>query len=233
MTDRGSAPAAPSPARAAAAAPAATTTATPSATTTGTTSTAPSATPNNNGGQLHVAANVFVIEEMEGGETHVGHFLFAKDEALIGRDVVGLRAHGSRYRGCGCAPRQRKTEARHGRHGNAVGCAPLLRGVTWTCHGRNLLQVVVKGQLDVAPVRVDRGNATWRAQFLSGEDFFHVFRNADGFDPSRRFLSGLRRRLLPKGKRERAWPRNNSRSRKRQALGSAAFGKNSCSPLIL
>jgi hypothetical protein len=44
-------------------------------------------------GQLHAAAtNVFPIEEMEGGETDVGHFLFAKNEALlIGRGIVGLR----------------------------------------------------------------------------------------------------------------------------------------------
>ena len=39
---------------------------------------------------LHAAANVFLIEEMERGETDVGHFLFAKNEALIGRGFVGL-----------------------------------------------------------------------------------------------------------------------------------------------
>jgi hypothetical protein len=48
---------------------------------------------------------------MERGETDVGHFLFAKDEALIGQDVVRLRTNGSLYRGCGRAPRQRKTQS--------------------------------------------------------------------------------------------------------------------------
>jgi hypothetical protein len=38
----------------------------------------------NNDSQLHVAAKVFVIEDMERGETNVGHFFFAKNEALIG-----------------------------------------------------------------------------------------------------------------------------------------------------
>ena len=51
---------------------------------------------------LHAAANVFPIEEMERGETDVGHFLFAKNEALIGRGIVSLRDTGSGHRGCGC-----------------------------------------------------------------------------------------------------------------------------------
>src|SRR5204863_455377 len=40
---------------------------------------------NNNSGELHVAASVFLIEEIERGETDVGHFLFAKNKALVGR----------------------------------------------------------------------------------------------------------------------------------------------------
>jgi hypothetical protein len=40
-------------------------------------------------GHLHAAANMFLIEEMERGETDVSHFLFAQDETLIGRDRVG------------------------------------------------------------------------------------------------------------------------------------------------
>jgi hypothetical protein len=51
-------------------------------------------------GSLHNAANVFPIEEMERGETDVGHFLFAKNEALIGRGIVRLRDTGSGH--CGC-----------------------------------------------------------------------------------------------------------------------------------
>jgi hypothetical protein len=34
-------------------------------------------------GHLHAAANVFLIEDVKRGETYVGHFLFAKNEALI------------------------------------------------------------------------------------------------------------------------------------------------------
>jgi hypothetical protein len=70
--------AAPPPACAAAAAPAtatAATAATPSSTATATTATAASA--NNDGGFLHADTNVFPIEEMERGESDVGHFLFA------------------------------------------------------------------------------------------------------------------------------------------------------------
>ena len=43
------------------------------------------------GGQLHAVANVFFIKKMERGETDVGHFLFAKYEALIRRGIVRLR----------------------------------------------------------------------------------------------------------------------------------------------
>ncbi len=40
-------------------------------------------------GQLHAAAaNVFLVEEIERGETDVGHFFFAKNEALIGLIIV-------------------------------------------------------------------------------------------------------------------------------------------------
>jgi hypothetical protein len=53
----------------AAAAPAAT----PSAATAATATTTSAAV--NNDSQLHVAAKVFVIEDMERGETNVGHFL--------------------------------------------------------------------------------------------------------------------------------------------------------------
>ena len=40
---------------------------------------------------LHGGTKILPIEEIERGETDVGHFLFAKDEALVGRVVVGLR----------------------------------------------------------------------------------------------------------------------------------------------
>ncbi len=50
-------------------------------------------------GYLHAAANVFLIEDVERGETDVGHFL-AKNEALIARGNVRLRDIGGGHRGC-------------------------------------------------------------------------------------------------------------------------------------
>jgi hypothetical protein len=91
-------------------------------------------------GHLHAATKVFPIEEMERGEADVGHFLFAKNEALIGRGVVGLRNISSGHRGCGCATHQRKTQSggtqRH--HGGSFGCALLLRSLLHSWHGRIL-----------------------------------------------------------------------------------------------
>src|SRR4029078_6800919 len=60
---------------------------------------------------MYAASNVFLIEEMERGETDVAHFLFAKNEALIGRGIVRLRDTGSGHRGCGCTTHQRKTKS--------------------------------------------------------------------------------------------------------------------------
>jgi hypothetical protein len=62
-------------------------------------------------GFLHAAANVFLIEDIERGETDVAHFLVAKNEALIGRGIVRLRDAGSGHRGCGCTTHQRKTQS--------------------------------------------------------------------------------------------------------------------------
>jgi hypothetical protein len=55
---------------------------------------------------------VFLVEEMERRKTDVGHFLFAKNEALIGYGAQRLRNIGSRNGGCGCATHQRKTQSR-------------------------------------------------------------------------------------------------------------------------
>jgi Uncharacterized alpha/beta hydrolase domain (DUF2235) len=141
--------AAPSPACAAAADPAATA-ATHSAPTAAPASTATTATPaNNNDGKLHVAAGGFLIEEMERGETDVGHFLFAKNEALIGRDAVRLRDITIGYRGCGCAPRQRETQSGRTecRYGGGLGRARVLRSLLhpWHVASFRKLLVVVKG----------------------------------------------------------------------------------------
>jgi hypothetical protein len=96
------APAEPAATMAAAAAPAST------AAMTATTATAAAAAPTAR--QAHAAAKVFSIEHMEGGQTDVGHFLFAKNEALIGSVIAGLRNIGSGHRGRGCIiTHQRKT----------------------------------------------------------------------------------------------------------------------------
>src|SRR6516164_4776316 len=55
---------------------------------------------------------VFLVEEMERRKTDVGHFLFAKNEALIGYGAQRLRDIRSRNGGCGCATHQRKAQSR-------------------------------------------------------------------------------------------------------------------------
>jgi hypothetical protein len=57
------------------------------------------------------AGAVFLVEDVECSKTHVGHFLFAKNEALIGCGVQRLRNVRSRKSGCGCASHQRKTQS--------------------------------------------------------------------------------------------------------------------------
>lgn len=78
--------------------------ATSAATTASTAATASAST-----GQLQTAADVFPIENIKRGEADVGHFLFAKNEALIGRVIVGLRDVRSGDRRCRCITHQRKT----------------------------------------------------------------------------------------------------------------------------
>jgi hypothetical protein len=134
--------AAPSPACAAAAdrAPRAATASTHSAAT-HRAATATTATPANNIGELlHVAAIDFLIEEMERGEADVGHFLFAKNEALIGRDVLRLREISRGYRVRRCAPPQRKSQSgsTEYRCGGGFGCARVLRSLLHPWHGRVL-----------------------------------------------------------------------------------------------
>jgi hypothetical protein len=136
--------AAPSPARAAAADPApraapAATHSAATATAAATATTAASAD-NNDGELLQVAAIDFLIEEMERGEADVGHFLFAKNEALIGRDVVRLREISRGYRVRRCAPPQRKSQSgsTEYRGGGDFGCARVLRSLLHHWHGRVL-----------------------------------------------------------------------------------------------
>jgi hypothetical protein len=77
---------------------------------------------------------------MERGETDVDHFLFAKNEALIGRVIVGLRDTGSGHRGRGCSTHQRKTQSGGTQHlhGGGFGRAFLLRSLLDPWHGRIL-----------------------------------------------------------------------------------------------
>jgi hypothetical protein len=83
---------------------------------------------------------------MERGETDVGHFLFAKNEALIGRGIVRLRDTGSGHRGCGCTTHQRKTQSGGTQHlhGGGFGCAFLLRSLLDPWHGRILRKFLLK-----------------------------------------------------------------------------------------
>ena len=53
----------------------------------------------------------FPVEEEECGKTHVSHFLFAENEALIGCGVERLRNVSGRKSGCRCASHQRKTQS--------------------------------------------------------------------------------------------------------------------------
>jgi hypothetical protein len=86
------------------------------------------------------AGAVFPIEEMERGETDVLHFLFAKNEALIGRGIVRLRDISSGHRGSRCTAEQRKTQSgrTQRRHGGGLGCAFLPRSLLDPSHGRIL-----------------------------------------------------------------------------------------------
>jgi hypothetical protein len=91
-------------------------------------------------GQLYGAANIFSIEEMKRSKADVLHFLFAKDEALIGRSIVGLRDMSSRYGRSRCTTEQRKTQSGRTQrcHGSSLGCAFLPRSLLDPSHGRIL-----------------------------------------------------------------------------------------------
>jgi hypothetical protein len=82
-------------------------------------------------GQLYGATNVFPIEEMERGETDVLHFLFAKNEALVGRGIAGLRDISRGHCGCGSTADQGQTKSGSAQHfrGGGLGCAFLLRSL--------------------------------------------------------------------------------------------------------
>jgi hypothetical protein len=89
-------------------------------------------------GELDAAtADVFPVEEIERGETDVGHFLFAQNEAMIGQAVIGLRDISARHRRSGCAAHQRKTQSGDTQH-SGFACALLGRSLLDPWHGRIL-----------------------------------------------------------------------------------------------
>jgi hypothetical protein len=94
--------------------------------------------------QLREAAGaVFPVEEVECRKTHIGHFLFAKHEALIGCGVWILRNVGGRKSGCGCASRQRKTQSSRAQcwHTDGFGQTLPLRYLLHSRHVASSMQV--------------------------------------------------------------------------------------------
>ena len=86
---------------------------------------------------LHEAAGaVFPVEEVECRKTHVGHFLFAKNETLIGCGVQRLRNVRGRKGGCGCASHQRKSQSSSAqcRHTSGFGHTLPLRSLLHPDH---------------------------------------------------------------------------------------------------
>jgi hypothetical protein len=77
--------------------------------------------------QLHEAGRaVLPVEEVECRQTDVGHFLFAQDDAMIGRGVQSLRNVGGRKSGRRRAPHQRKTEPSGAECGQGSDLGPTL-----------------------------------------------------------------------------------------------------------
>ena len=75
--------------------------------------------------QLHAAAGVLLVEEMEGGQADVSHFLFIERDCLTGSKVGQLLYVGCRHGGRRCASRQRErqpcgSERRHGDFGDSL-----------------------------------------------------------------------------------------------------------------
>jgi hypothetical protein len=88
--------------------------------------------------ELHAAAEVFTIDEMEGGEADVGKFFFTERHYLARREVRPWLNVRRRYGCCRCASRQRESQSggsqrRHGGFGYA-----LLRSFLHPLHGRIL-----------------------------------------------------------------------------------------------
>lgn len=137
-------------------------------------------------GDLHdTATGVFFVEQIERGETDVGHFLFAEDEALIGRVMVGLRNVGGGHGTCRCAADQRKAEAGCTQHLHRGGfaCAFSCRswldpwnGYPW--HGRILQEFLVKCLTRQGCARRNRrARVTLRKNAKVMVEFLFIFMN--------------------------------------------------------
>jgi len=111
---------------------------------------------------------------MERGEADVLHFLFVKNEALIGRGVVRLRDVSSGHRGSRCTTEQRKTQSgrTQPRHGGGLSRAFLPRSLLDPSHGRILSSC----------------ERAWRSKFALGE------RGAQDLPPCQKMKWNLRRR---------------------------------------
>ena len=140
----GSAEAANAPGRTAGSA-AATTAATAGSAASAASAAAASATPSH----LHGAARgsrVFLVEQVERGETDVGDFFFAKRERLSRRIVRGLLHVRGRHSRCGCAAYQREsqsggTQCGHGGFGYTLRLRSLLH--PWHRHILHYLVIFV------------------------------------------------------------------------------------------
>jgi hypothetical protein len=106
---------------------------------------------------LQTAAGILPVEQLERGETDVGHLLVVEKEVLIGQGVVGLRDIRRGRRGRGCAPRQRKPQSGgpQRRRGGSLTHAVVFHSLRRPCHG-HFLQCVVGSKLkkQVRPYRL-------------------------------------------------------------------------------
>jgi hypothetical protein len=93
-------------------------------------------------GQLYAALSrccVFLVEQIERGQTDVGEFFFTEHrDRLARREVIRLNVRG-RHGRCGCAPHQRKTQpgGPHRRYGGLGRTLPL-RSLLHPWHSRIL-----------------------------------------------------------------------------------------------
>ena len=140
----------------------------PAATPATTTATTATATPSC---LLEAGGVVLLVEQMERGETDVGHLLVAKNEAVFGPVIVGLGDISGGQRRCGCAPSQRKpqSDGTQCRCGSGLGRAVLSPSLLYPCHGR-FLRYVCRAQVDVA-VPLQPTSAKRRRRFLSPRAF--------------------------------------------------------------